>query len=248
MKTISKKFSGPVMVFAAVLGLLTGCATPEVKKAATYFFPPAPDEPRLQYLTSFSSQKEFSGRDENTFLSYVTGKKIPDRGYGKPYGAAVSGHKLYVCDTEMNAVVVADFAKRHLRPLAAEGEGELKLPLNMTVDTDGTLYVADAGRNQVVIFDSKENYVAAMGKAGELKPRDVAVNKDRIYVADLMKHAVRVFDKATRAPLFDIPRSQDATNELLTPTNLALDSRGRVYVADTGDFRVKVYDADGKFL
>src|SRR6266705_1578432 len=53
---------------------------------------------------------------------------------------------------------------------------------------------------------------------------------------------------ATRAPLFDIPRGSDATNELMTPTNLALDSRGRVYVADTGDFRVKVYDADGKFL
>jgi len=116
------------------------------------------------------------------------------------------------------------------------------------VDTDGTLYVADAGRNQVLIFDNKENYVAAIGKAGELKPRDVAVNQDRIYVADLMKHSVRVFDKATRSPLFDIPRSRDATNDLLTPTNLALDSRGRIYVADTGDFRVKVFDADGKFL
>jgi DNA-binding beta-propeller fold protein YncE len=251
MKMLPKDSIGPVAVLAVVLGLLTGCATQKSGKTVYHFFPSPPDEPHLQYLTSFSSQKEFRGSEENSFLSYVTGKKVPNHGYGKPYGAAVAGHKLYVCDTELGVVVVADFAKRHMSILPAEGEGELKMPLNMTVDADGTLYVADAGRDQIVIFDNKENYVAAIGKAGELKPRDVAVGNDRIYVADLQKHCVRVFDKATRAPLFDIPRGQDATNqaiEMQTPTNLALDSRGRLYVADTGHFRVKVFDADGKFL
>jgi DNA-binding beta-propeller fold protein YncE len=103
----------------------------------------------------------------------------------------------------------------------------------------------------VVIYDNKENYSAAIGKAGEMKPRDVAVGADKIYVADLEKHCIRVFKKATREPLYDIPRGADATNgdvQLQTPTNLALDSRGRLYVADTGHFRVKVFDADGKFL
>jgi len=70
-------------------------------------------------------------------------------------------------------------------------------------------------------------------------------------VADLQKHDVHVFDKKTRNLLFDIPNSQDATNRLralFTPTNLALDSKGRLYVSDSGAFHVQLYDKDGAFL
>jgi len=51
--------------------------------------------------------------------------------------------------------------------------------------------------------------------------------------------------------LFDIPRPEDATNQLhalFTPTNLALDSKGRLYVSDSGAFHVQLYDKDGTFL
>ena len=251
MKLFFTRLIVPLVMVGLGLGMLTGCATGLNKKAVTYFFPSAPDEPHLQYLFSFCSQKQLNGGEDNSFLSFVTGKRMPDRGFGKPYGAAAGKGKLYVCDTELGAVVVTDFAKRCMGMLAAEGEGALQLPLNLAVDTDGSLYVADAGRNQVVIFDDKENYVTAIGKAGELKPRDVAVNQSRIYVADLQKHKVIVYDKKTREKLFDIPRDHEATNraiELQTPTNLALDAEGRLYVADTGHFRVKVFDVDGKFI
>lgn len=251
MKKFTTYFIFPLAIGCLGLGFLTGCATNSGKKATVYYFPSAPDEPHLQYLFSFGTQKQLNGGNDSTFFTYVTGRKIPETGFGKPYGAAPGKDKLYVCDTELGGVVVTDFSKRRLGMVAAEGEGQLKMPLNLAVDTDGSLYVADAGRNQVVIFDSKENCVAAIGKAAELKPRDVAVNQNRIYVADLQTHNVHVYDKATREKLFDIPRGSEATNcaiEIQMPTNLALDSRGRLYVADTGHFRVKVFDADGKFL
>jgi DNA-binding beta-propeller fold protein YncE len=151
----------------------------------------------------------------------------------------------------MSAVLILDLDKRHFGVLEAQGEGALKLPLNITADTDGTCYVADTGREQVVLFDKEGKFVAAMGAQGEMKPRDVAVNANRIYVADLLKRNVHVFDKATRKPLFDIPRSEDQTNKIrgvFTPTNIALDSKGRLYVSDSGAFRVQVYDSDGKFV
>jgi len=236
----------------AALALLAGCATQKAPtKTGYFFFPQPPDVPRLQYLTSFSTQKEFHGGEENSFLNYVTGKRMPDNGLGKPYGAVTFGHKLFVCDTELSAVVIAEFTKRHMSMLPAQGEGELKTPLNIAVDADGSLYIADSGREQVVIFDKDYNYTAAIGKTGEMKPRDVAVTKDRIYIADLFGRSIRVYDKANRTEMFSFPRGDDATNDdiqLQTPTNLAIDSRGRVYVADTGHFRVKVFDADGKFL
>jgi len=239
-----------VPLLTAVL-LLAGCATETGKKKAIYYFPPAPDDPRLQYLFSFSTQRQLGGGSGRTFTSYITGKSLPESGLAKPYGAAATKGKLYVCDTELGGVAIIDFTKRRMGMLPAEGEGQLQMPLNLAVDTDGSLYVADGQRNQVVIFDNKENFVAAIGKSGELKPRDVAVSQHRIYVADLQTRSVHVYDKKSREKLFDIPRGSDATNgeiELQTPTNLALDTNGQVYVADTGHFRVKVFDADGKFI
>ncbi len=237
---------------AAALLLLTGCATSKnTGKQTYYFFPQAPDEPRLQYLCGFQSELEFAGSEDKTFLNYLTGTRPLRRELSKPYGIAVHGHNYYICDTDFGMILVLDLQTRKMRLFHADGEGALKLPLNMTVDTDGTAYVADSQRDQVVIFDKDENYVAAIGKLNELKPRDVAVSQDKIYIADLQKHCVRVYDKKSREPLFNIPRNEQATNakvELMTPTNLALDKEGRLYVGDTGGFHVQVFDADGKHL
>jgi len=243
----------PACALAAVLAIACGCATQtKTAKTAYQFYPPPPDEPRLQFLTAFSSEKEFRGKDDKNLMTFLTGVQPPSKVIGKPYGGAANGGKLFICDTEVQVVLAADVQTRRFAALDAQGEGALKQPQNITFDSDGLCYVTDTGRQQVVIFDKNKNYLAALGKKDELKPLDVAVSKDRIYVADLIKHGVRVFDKTSRNPLFEIPRSpSERTNRirgLFTPTNLALDSKGRVYVADSGAFRVQVYDSDGNYV
>jgi DNA-binding beta-propeller fold protein YncE len=241
------------LVRATFLALLAaGCATQNKTGKPSYsFYPPPPDPPRLQFLTAFSSEKEFRGGEEQSLMTFLTGAKPAEKSFGKPYGGAANDKKFFVCDTEMSAVLALDLQTRHFAALDTQGEGALKLPLNITFDAEGNSYIVDAGREQVVILDKNKSYVAAIGKAREMKPRDVAVNRDRIYVADLMKHNVHVFDKASRNLLFDIPSPADSTNRtrgLFTPTNLALDSKSRLYVSDSGAFRVQVYDAEGKYV
>ena len=242
-----------VAVWLVVVGLAAGCATTTKTAKKTYeFYPPPPDEPHLQYLTAFNSEREMGANLSRSFRSYVTGQMPRAKQISKPYGMASHNHKLYICDTDYSAVLVADLKTRSMTALLTQGQGALKLPLNISIDAEGKLYIADSGRDQVVIFDKDQNYVAALGKLGEMKPRDVAVGKDRIYIADIQNHNVHVYDKASLNPLFTIPREPDATNiahRLYTPTNLALDSKGRLYVSDTGAFHVQVYDAvDGSYL
>jgi len=239
-------------VMIAALLLAAGCATTSrTTKKPYYFFPPPPDEPRLQYLTAFSSEREFRGHEDKSLMTFLTGVRAPEKSFGKPYGAATGNKKIYVCDTDLGAVLTVDLQTRRIRGLVPEGEGFLNMPLNITVDTNGDIYIADAGRNQVVVFDKNENYVGAIGKTGELKPRDVVVGKDRIYIADFITHGIRAYDKGTREFLFSIPSAGDKTNydrTIIMPTNLALDQEGRVYVADTGGFRVQVYDGAGNYI
>jgi sugar lactone lactonase YvrE len=143
------------------------------------------------------------------------------------------------------------------------------------VDQDGTRYVADTGRGQVVIFASDDRYLGAIGekvlratkahskdpavsaepsseeKVDEMKPTDVAIAGDRLYIADLKNNRVRVYDKAARKLLFTIPAdpaAEEPEARLYAPVNLAVDAQRRLYVTDIGAFRVQQYDPDGKFL
>jgi DNA-binding beta-propeller fold protein YncE len=252
MKKIIKNHIVQAAALAAMLCFAAGCATQSgTARRAYYFFPPPPNEPRLQFLMGFSSDMDLRGGEDRSLMSFVTGVEPPNEGFGKPYGAAVHDKKLYICDTDVGAVLVADLQGKRIGVLDAQGEGALSMPLNIAIDDEGSCYIADAGREQVIIFDKDGNYAGAIGKLGEMKPRDVAVNANRIYVVDIQNQTVHVYDKASRNLLFNIPRDNDRTNQmhcLYIPTNLALDSKGWVFVADTGACHVQVYDADGKYV
>jgi DNA-binding beta-propeller fold protein YncE len=81
---------------------------------------------------------------------------------------------------------------------------------------------------------------------GFLQPSDAAVGKDHhIYVLDGVNNQVKVFDDAG-AFLFSFGSRGTARGQFESPLGLAIDSSGRVFVADTGNRRVQVFSADGK--
>lgn len=249
MKTIRiflKSAAAGILFLAAAQGVTAKDTEPKY-----IFFPPAPDAPRLQYLTSISSANELRGSKGGGLMKFITGAEPADTPILKPYGLAVTTGNYYVCDTGAGLILHLDLAKKKIFAISPTGPGFLKSPVNVAADDNGWLYVADSVRDQVVIIDAQENLVATYGDKGTNKPRDVALSKDRVYVADIEQHAVHVLDKTSRTLLFDIPSAKEATNlasKLFQPVNLALDAKGNVYVADFGAYRVQVFDRDGKYV
>jgi hypothetical protein len=242
---------GTCLVLALLLSLAAGCATPpKPPPRKVIFFPGAPDSPRLQFLTSINSEKDVTGSGAS-FAEFITGQKPTDYTLGKPYGIALHQSKFYVCDSALHAVVILDLAKGKVGPLQVPEEGALAEPLNITIDTEGVRYITDDVRDQVICLDAGDKLKWILGKKGEMKPRDVAVSKDRIFVADVQGHCVRVYEKETRKPLFTIPREQDTNNVnalMALPTNLALDSKGWLYASDSFAGRVQVYDDSANYV
>jgi DNA-binding beta-propeller fold protein YncE len=239
----------PVGSFCLWLALLCGCATaPQAPKTYTYF-PPSPDEPRIQYLTQFASDADLG--QHRTFMEWLTGERRTVDPLVKPYGLAAHDGKIFVCDTVADSIEVFDFKLNRTTLFAPQGEGKMRLPINLSIDRDGTRYVSDTGRAQVLVYSADGTFLAALGKKDEMKPSDVAIATNRLYIADLLHHCVKVYSKAEHQFLFNIPADTNtpAAGKLLSPTNLALDEQGgRLLVSDTGGNAVKVYDLDGKFL
>ena len=241
------KFSSKRLLSIFSLLLIAGCATKApVKKQEAIFFPPPPDQPRVQYLTSIGSEGDLNPGKK---IDALIGAARVRRPMWKPYGLVATKNTLYVCDTMPKNISILDLAKGKVSYIRPDGRGLLKMPINAAVDNDGTLYVTDTARQQVVIFDKEHNYIGEMGQPGEMKPCGIDLDAKRLYVTDLSNHCVRVYAKATKEVLFTIPRdASDHKAKLFSPTNIRLDQKGNIYVCDTGAFAIKVYDSEGKFL
>ena len=251
-KTMKKmiKWRGLSLIGACLLlGLLGACTTAKNTGPKKHtFFPPAPDEPRIQFLTAIDSEADL-GR-KRSFSDYIIGEHNSPVALVKPYGLAVHDGKIFVCDTVAGVIAVFDLKKSRASIFAPPGEGRLRLPVNLSIDQDGTRYVADTSREQVLIYGPDGSYLEALGKKDEMKPADVLVSSNRLYIADIKNHCVKVLNKADHQLLFAIPLTTNALKgKLFSPTNLALDqSGGRLLVSDTGGNAVQVYDLDGKYL
>lgn len=231
-----------------LLAFGAGCASNQTAAPKEYsFFPPAPDEPRIQYLMSFGSEADLGGRGK--FNTFIVGREKLHRPIWKPYGVAATPGKLYVVDTMPRNISITDLTKGKLRYLRPAGNGAMQMPINIAVAKDGTTYVTDTKRGQVIIYNAAGDYAGVIGTHGKDKPCGIALDADRIYITDLTNHCARVYSQATRELLLTLPTDPaNGESRLYQPTNIAVDRTGRIYVSDTGGFAVQVYDAQGKHL
>jgi hypothetical protein len=145
--------------------------------------------------------------DKNDF--YVKTFGLP--GDWKPVDAAVFENLLYVADPKNNEIRVFDIASgQEKNRIGASGDGSsiLGIPTNIVFDSQGYLYVSDAGRFQVLKLDRDGNIRSAFGKLGNqagtfARPRGVAVDRqNRLYAADAAFNNVQLFNADARLLLF----------------------------------------------
>jgi DNA-binding beta-propeller fold protein YncE len=232
---------GATVTLAALAGCAAAPDTGKTDAKSFVFYPERPDPPRVQHLATFSAAKDVAARAG--FADFVAGKEGADEGLKRPYGAALHRGRLYVADSRAGGVAVFDLATRKYYLIEGTGAGRLQRPINVTIDADGTKYVTDLGRNEIMVFDANERFVRALGDKGQFRPVDVLIAADRLYVSDLQNSEVQVLDKRSGKLLFRF-----GAGEVYQPTNLAASPEGDVYVVETGDFRVSRFSADGKLV
>jgi DNA-binding beta-propeller fold protein YncE len=158
------------------------------------------------------------------------------------------------------------------------GDGEFDSPWGITVDELGDVYVADWRNDRVQKFTADGEFVMKFGKSGSAhgefnRPTDVAVDLDGdIYVCDRGNNRVQLFNAEGRyvdkfigdATLSKIGREYMMTNaspnrirdmavlepqkRLRQPRSIAVDSDMRLYITDTGSYRIQVYQKEAIHL
>lgn len=237
------RYALPVLM----LLLIASCASNKsTKPRELIVFPSPPDTARVQYLTSISQTSDIA--DEQSGLSKFFNGENPNSGIAKPFGICAIKNKIYVVDSKLHGIHTIDLQRKVMEFKSPQGGGFLKFPLNVFADTIGNVYVADQNRKEIVVFDYNLEYKTCFGNKILEKPTDVAAYKDKIYVADAANHKIQVFsakDYKLISSFPDVPEKDTAF--LHQPIHLAV-KNNKVYVTDFGEFNIKKFDIDGKFL
>jgi DNA-binding beta-propeller fold protein YncE len=223
-------------------------AAQEANDGQSIFYPGPPNEPRLQFLKAFSSSLDVT-TERKGFRDFVFGDMQNEQKLlQKPYGLDIRDGAIYVVDTRGNGYGVFDLAKGTSRIVQPEGAGALVKPINITVDDDGTRYVTDTKREQILVYDNNDRFLRAIGTSGQFRPVDVVIKGDRLYVSDILNQQIHVLDKATEEEIARFGGEGSAEGQLLHPNNLALGPSDTLLVTDSGNFRVQEFSLDGEFI
>ena len=235
--------------------MLSGCQQEVAVKEdfEPVFFPPPPVQPRLQFLTSYTGA-EFSNTYKPSFLeNYVLGdtSNVPEGMIAQPFGVAIHQGKIYVCDVGHNNIKVIDVLNKRFEIFP--GGKQLQKPLNIFIEPNGTKYVADSKVGVVLVYSPDDKIIGFLGNQLGIKPSDLAVRDDKLYVTDANNNQVFVLDKRSGQLLQTIGKNMtDRQNwgpdEFALISGLALDNSGDVYVTDKLKGLVTQFAPDGTFL
>ena len=184
----------------------------------------------------------------------VSNKTFPFQLIG-PYGIATDSKGLvYVADQRVGAIFIFNTETRDTQLIRNGAEAHFGWINGLAIDDDDRLFVSDGKMHRVLILNARHE-VDSQITEGLVDPVGLALDTTNrfLYVADTQQDQVIVYDADTLKLLRRI--GTGGKNHFLTspgdfgaPQGVAVDKDGNVYVTDTMNNRVEIFDADGSFM
>ncbi|HEY2468113.1 MAG TPA: SMP-30/gluconolactonase/LRE family protein [Terracidiphilus sp.] len=237
--------------------------------ASKLVWPGPPNIGRIHWLDYFAGEKidytqATAAKPKASWMDRLAGgqsetekfntKTFPFQMIG-PYGIAIdSKGMVYVADQRVGAVFIFNTETRDCEMIRNGMEAHFGWINGLAIDDDDRLFVSDGKMHRVIIFNAK-HAVEGQITEGLADPVGLAIDTSNrfLYVVDTQQDQVIVYDADTLKLLRRI--GTGGKNHFLTtpgdfgaPQGVAVDQDGNVYVTDTMNNRVEIFDADGNFL
>jgi sugar lactone lactonase YvrE len=231
-------------------------------------WPQPPNIARVKYLDYFAGEKlpDFKAqttKPKSSWMDRLAGT-TQEKGdnplknhffMGEPHGLAVdSKGRLYVADGKVGVIFIIDPETKDTQLIKNGKDANFALINGLAIDDSDRLFVSDSQAHRILVFNKNHKGEAAITQ-GLVTPAGMAIDNENrfLYVADIGLDQVLVFDADNLTPLRsigtpDTNHQSNALGDFSKPTSVAVDQDGNVYVADMLNYRIEVFDADGKFI
>jgi DNA-binding beta-propeller fold protein YncE len=248
----------------------TGPLAPDFRKVVVFPAPPA--IARVSYMDYFSAEKQEipkAGKKEKPKTSWMDrmagvspdSKNNPDAPKKRfqllaPYGLAVdSKGRLFVADTKVGAIFIFNTENDDVELIKHGVHAKFGSIFGLAMDDNDSLFVSDGELHHVLVFNAKHELQAGFGDDVMKDPNGMAIDAENrfLYVADTELDQILVYDADTYKLLRRIGTTGKAhtltdIGNFSKPTNVAVDKEGNLYVSDTWNDRIEVFDGEGNFI
>ncbi|HEY5177300.1 MAG TPA: SMP-30/gluconolactonase/LRE family protein [Terriglobales bacterium] len=252
---------------------VTATQTPAQKKPqqdlSKLVWPEPPNIPRVRYTSYFAGMKFDKEADsqgkkaKQTWMDRLAGtqsqdekvtmKNFPFQLLG-PYGMSVdSKGRLYVADQKVGAIFIFNTETKETEMIRNGFEAHFGMINGVAVDDNDRVFVSDGKLGKVLVFNAKHQVEDQIKDL--VDPVGLAIDKENrlLYVVDTQQDQVLVYDADSLKPIRKIgtagkKHTLTTPGDFALPSDVALDKDGNVYVTDTLNWRVEIFDAEGKFV
>ncbi len=234
-------------------------------------WPNPPAIARIKFVDLFTGQKVdpnlFSNKNKKTkekWMDRLAGTKpvsdiqVKDLPFQliRPYGVAVDSKGLiYAADQGVGAVFIFNPQTKAVELIGNGRQAHFGDISGLALDDNDRLFVTDVGLHRVDVFSPKHELEATFGADILADPSSIAIDTENrfLYVVDTQNDVVDVFDADTFKLLRHLgtagkKHTLTAPGTFSLPIGVAVDKDGNVYVTDTFNDRVEIFDPDGGFI
>jgi len=238
---------------------------PPVIDYSNIVWPNPPAIARVKYQAFYAAEKLSQVETPNTkkqnWMDRLAGTQ-PQSESGKvlwqlsePYGMAVdSKGSLYVADQKVGAIFIFNTETREVELIKNKTHAHFVRIIGLAMDDNDRLFVSDPGLNHVLVFNAKHETEDVITD-GLVIPGALALDVENrlLYVSDVDQDQVLVYDADSlklkrRIGTGGQKHALTTPGDFARPSGLAVDREGNLYVADTLNNRIEIFDGDGKFI
>lgn len=229
-------------------------------------WPNPPAITRIRYVDYFAAEKitadQAAGKKSgwmDRLSGVTTGETKSDKPFfqlAQPYGLAIDSKGIvYVADTKVGAIFLFNSETKDVDLIKNGVHARFGMITGVAIDDADHLFVSDGVMHHVLVFNPQHKVEASISQ-GLSSPAGIAIDNENrfLYVCDTDLDQVLVYDAD---PPYKLLRKIGTAGKQHTltepgqfsrPTNVTVDKEGNLYVSDTFNDRVEVFDADGNFV
>ncbi len=162
---------------------------------------------------------------------------------------------------ESGNIFVADMWNHRIQKFGPDGkfllewgskgtkDGEFNQPTGIEISKNGDILVADTWNHRIQKFDAGGKFIMAFGDDKLLwAPKDIVEDADGyLYISNTGFHKIMKFTRSGSI-VWEVGAKGSGPKEFTEPVGLSIDNKGLLYVADTANKRISVFDKDGNHM
>ena len=162
-----------------------------------------------------------------------------------PIGIGISGKEVFVSDEYLHTIFhfeLPNFSLVTKVGMKGTGKHEFSSPQQLTVDTNGDVYVADKANNRVVVMNNILNYKQSIQHSTMTGPMDIKLLEDKVFVLSWKDNpCLHVFSKAGDKLCSFITCSKDSNEQVRQGYYFCFDKQNNILISDYCEACIKVF-------